>query len=406
MSETLYSQSLNIDTVSTSNISIQTDLLKQWLYLTPNVATANTITAGFARFCNTYASSASSIFWSNIYSTNSYSQVAVPNNAGGTGTGNGGWSGAVVVPDGRVAIAPQIPTATSMGIFNPATNQFTTIAAGGLGTNYAYALSGALAPDGRVIFGPFRTTAIGIYNPVTNLFTTTTGGLTANPGHLGSCVLPNGKIMFGPYDNAWIGLFDPATNLYTTGPTALGSAAYGGLVPLPDGRVLMPPNSTGTQIGMYDPYTNTYSVVKTGLTAGWYTGGALLPNGTVAFVPNTSANIGIYDPNTNSFTTVRINGDVNVTHWGGRVLPNGLLFMTSYNWTPARNGIYDYRTQTYVSVTATGAGLQLAQCSVLLPDGRIIEPPFLNTSYMGVITGFPCPVPKEFVLSPLFNHGG
>ena len=405
MSETLYSQPINVDTISTGNIAIQTDLLSQWLYLTPNAATANTITAGFSRFCNTYTQNGA--FWSNVYSLNSYSQIAVPNNRGGTGT-SGGWSGSVVVPDGRVILAPQIPNAVSIGIYNPFTNLFTTVAAGGLGTNYAYALQGTLAPDGRVIFGPFRTTAIGIFNPVTSLFTTTTGGLTANPGHMGSCLLPNGKIMFGPYDNAWIGLFDPVTNLYTTGPTTIGGQAYGGLVPLPDGRVLMPPNYTGTRIGMYDPFTNTYSVVKTGLTAGWYAGsGALLPDGTVAILPNICANIGLYNPMTNSYTTVRINNDVNVSYWGSKVLPNGLLFMGSNGQTPARNGLFNYQTQTFTSVTATGAGTELSQGScTLLPDGRIIQPPFLNLSNMGVNTGFTCPVPLDYILNPLFNHGG
>ena len=401
MSETLYySSNLNVDTIFTGNIAVQTDLLSQWLYLTPNAATANTITAGFSRFCNTYSTS---IFWSNVYSPVSYSQITVPNSIGGA-SGNGGWSGAVVIPDGRVIVAPQLPTVTSLGIFNPKTNLFTTVAAAGFSTNYAYAAGNVLAPDGRVIFGPFRTTRIGIFNPVTNLFTTTTGGLTANPGHYGACLLPTGKIMFGPYDNNWIGLFDPVTNLYTTGPTTIGGNAYAGLVPLPNGNVVICP-ALGTQIGMYDPFTNTYSVKVSGITGGWYAGGALLPNGTVALIPTAAANIGIYNPVTNSFTTVVING-TNVSHSGPKVLPNGLLFMSSYNWAGNRNGIYNYLTKTYVSVSAAGSGTQLSQSVALLFDGRIILPPFLNISRMGVITGFTPAVPPDFVLHPLFNHGG
>jgi hypothetical protein len=156
---------------------------------------------------------------------------------------------------------------------------------------------------------------------------------------------------------------------------------------------------------MYDPFTNTYSVKVSGITGGWYAGGALLPDGTVALIPTAAANIGIYNPVTNSFTTVVING-TNVSHSGPKVLPNGLLFMSSYNWAGNRNGIYNYLTKTYVSVSAAGSGTQLSQGVALLFDGRIILPPFLNISRMGVITGFTPAVPPDFVLHPLFNHGG
>lgn len=353
---------------------------------------------------NTTVTTFGNPFWSSNTSNYNYTQVAVPNNAGGGG-GNGGWAGCVTLPDGRVIVAPQIPTATSIGVFNPNTNAFTTVAAGGLGGDYTYAGGAALAGNGTAILAPFRTTAIGIYNPSTNIFTTTTGGLTGNPGHAGACMLPNGKIMFAPYDSGRIGVFDPATNIYTTGPTIAGYTAgrHAGCVPLPDGRVILCPQS-GTVIGIYDYITNTYTTAAgvSGVVSGAYFNGGLLPNGNVAFIPIAATNIGLYNPNTNSFTTVPIG----VTGFlGGKLLPNGLLMLNPYN--TANYGLYNYVTGAFTTGPATGSGAGgSCQSSGLLLDGRVIFPPFVNGSNMGIYTGVTTPPPPEFVLHPLFNHGG
>ena len=353
---------------------------------------------------NTTVTTFGSPFWSSNTSNYNYTQVAVPNNAGGAG-GNGGWAGCVTLPDGRIIVAPEIPTATSIGIFNPNTNAFTTVAAGGLGGDYTYAGGAALAGNGTAILAPFRTTAIGIYNPSTNIFTTTTGGLTGNPGHAGACMLPNGKIMFAPYDSGWIGIFDPATNIYTTGLTIAGytGGRHAGCVPLPDGRVILCPQS-GTVIGIYNYITNTYTTAAgvSGIVSGAYFFGNLLPNGNVAFIPLAATNIGLYNPNTNSFTTVPIG---TTGFFGGKLLPNGLLMCNPYN--TANYGLYNYVTGAFTTGPSTGSGAGgVCQSSGLLLDGRVIFPPFVNGSNMGIYTGVTTPPPPEFVLHPLFNHGG
>jgi len=352
-------------------------------------------------------------FWSSNTSSTNYYQVAVPNNNGGAGGVNGGWSGCVTIPDGRVIVAPQIPTSTSVGIFNPATNAFTTIAAGGLLAGaYTYAGQGVLAPDGRVIFAPFRITGIGIFNPATNSFTTTTGGMTAGPGYSGACVLPNGKLMWGPYDNAWIGQFDPTTNTYKTGPAITGisggwsTAYYAGVAPLPDGRVVLVPQN-GSTIGIYNYITNTFTTALTipNFVVGDYAGGTVLPDGTVFFCPGvivaSSNKIGIYNPNTNVFKTVPTMGT------GGwvccKLLPNGLVFCNPYNTN--YYGLYNYLTQSFTTGLANGAGSGgVCQGAGLLFDGRLVLPPFVNNSNMGIYTGMTTPAPREFVLHPLFNH--
>lgn len=371
-------------------------------------ATAGTSTTSINKWelnCsyNTTISQQTNSFWSNTRASTSFSFVTVsPDRTAAT---DGGWSGCVLVPDGRVVIAPQIPTVGFMGTFSPITRTITQIAAGGIGTNYAYAGTGVLAPNGRVIFGPFKTTAIGIFNPVTNSFTTTTGGLTGNPGHSGSCLLPNGNILFAPYDSAWIGIFNPNTNVYTTGPTIAGytTQALAGCVPLPDGRVVLCPQN-GTTFGAYDYITNTYTVAS-GITvqANAYFGGCLLPDGRVAFTPYTVDNIGIYNPVTNSFTTVPTPGGIRCIG-GGRLLPNGLVYFHPYNTTSY--GIFNPVTNSVFSVSASGfGGAGSCQGSALLFDGRIISPPFVNTNRLGILTGSPIPVDRGFALHPLLNRG-
>lgn len=371
-------------------------------------ATAGTSTTSIAEWVlvgnyNTTVTTFSNPFWSSNTNNYNYTQIAIPNNAGGTG-GNGGWSGCVTIPDGRIIVTPQIPTLTSMGIFNPATNAFTTIAAGGVGADYAYG-GCVVIPDGRVIFCPFRTTAIGIYNPGTNSFTTTTGGLTANPGHAGSCLLPNGKVLFAPYDSGRIGIFDPITSTYRTANTFATYTVDGlnGTVPLPDGRVIFGP-CVSAYFLIYNYVTNTYTTfTHASLGASQFFGGALLPDGTVAFAPINVKHIGIFNPNTNSFTTIPVSSSGYIG--GGKVLPNGLLWHSPYN--TAYYGLYNYVTKSYLTGPATGSNAAgNCQSAGLAFDGRVILPPYVNGSNMGIYTGMTTPAPPEYVLHPLINRGG
>ena len=374
-------------------------------------ATAGTSTTSIVEWVlvgnyNTTVTTFGNPFWSSNTSSTNYTQIAIPNNAGGTG-GNGGWTGCVTLPDGRIIVAPQIPASTSMGIFNPATNLFTTIAAGGITANYAFG-GATIIPDGRVIFCPFRIPGIGIYNPATNIFTTVSGGLTAYPGHAGTCLLPNGKVLFAPYDNPLIGIFDPVTLTYRTAANlpgyAAGSDNLGGTVALPDGRVIFT-GVTAAYILIYNYVTNTYTTfTNSSYLANQYWGGAWLPDGTVAFTPTgATRHIGIFNPNTNSFTTIPI---VLGNYLGtGKLLPNGLLWHNPYN--TAYYGLYNYVTKSYLTGPATGSNAAgNCQSAGLAFDGRLILPPYVNGSNMGIYTGMTTPAPPEFVLHPLFNHSG
>ena len=83
--------------------------------------------------------------------TNSYSTI------GNIGETTNKYRGGMLLPDGRVVFIPH--SATTIGIFNPATNEYSTIA--GAPGNNAY-IGGVLLPDGRAVFVPSNATTIGI----------------------------------------------------------------------------------------------------------------------------------------------------------------------------------------------------------------------------------------------------
>ena len=177
----------------------------------------------------------------------------------------------------------------------------------------------------------------------------------------------------------------------------------GGTVPLPDGRVVFCPQGTAYAL-IYNYVTNTYTTfTHPSIAGGHYWGGACLPDGTVAFTPLAVRHIGIFNPNTNSFTTIPISSSGYLG--GGKVLPNGLLWHNPYN--TAVYGLYNYVTKSYLTGAATGSNAAgNCQSAGLAFDGRVIIPPYVNGSNMGIYTGMTTPAPPEFVLHPLFNRSG
>ena len=202
-------------------------------------------------------------------------------------TVSGAYWGGVLLPDGRVVFVPT--SATNIGLFNPATNTYSTIL--GLPGSDAY-VSGTLLSDGRVVFVPSNASTIGLFNPVTNTYSTILAGATGNNAYRGGVLLPDGRVVFVPYNATSIGIFNPATNTYSTISGAPGTQAYVGGAVLPDGRVVFVPNGV-TTIGIFNPVTNTYSTIL-GLPGGnAYYGAVLLPDGRIIFVPSTVATVGI-----------------------------------------------------------------------------------------------------------------
>ena len=178
---------------------------------------------------------------------------------------------------------------------------FGTIA--GAPGGYAH-VGGVLLPDGRVVFVPTNGTTIGIFNPVTNAYSTVPGvTLPGGATYFGGVLLPDGRVVFVPHKAFTIGIFNPATNVYsaiTPSPALSGNNSYLGGVLLPDGRVVFVP-ANATTIGLFNPVTDTYSVITPSPAlpgAGAYAGGVLLPDGRVVFVPDGTTTVGLFNINT------------------------------------------------------------------------------------------------------------
>ena len=70
--------------------------------------------------------------------------------------------------------------------------------------------------------------------------------------YVGGVLAPNGKVIFVPYtSSAPIGIYDPVANSFTAGPST-GAYQYLGGVLAPNGKVIFVPISASAPIGIYD----------------------------------------------------------------------------------------------------------------------------------------------------------
>lgn len=104
----------------------------------------------------------------------------------------------------------------------------------------------------------------------------------------------------------------PTVSYYSTG----GLTGYNGSVLLPDGRVVLVPN-TAPNIGIFNPANNLFS---TGPATNGYTGGVLLQNSNVALIPSSNTSISVFDPNAMTVTT---GPSVGTGFCGGVLTPSG-----------------------------------------------------------------------------------
>ena len=303
------------------------------------------------------------------------------------------YSGGVLLRDGRVVFVPH--NATTIGIFNPATNAYSTIAnqvgesfaQTGLPDTYPGALyyGGVLLRDGRVVFVPFCAKTIGIFDPTTNTYSTVPGAPGGAAYHDG-VLLADGRVLFVPFCATTFGIFDPKTNEYSTiaGVRAPGKAAYNGGVLLQDGRVMLLPWYS-KRIGIFDPKTNKYSLgAKSALDKYAYRGSVLLADGRVLFVPHSTTGIGMFDPKTNTHSVVAEIPSKEFMYFGGVLLPDGRVLFVPY--CAATIGIFDPATNKYSAVANT-LGDATYQGGVLLADGRVLFVPWTWTvSHIGILT--------------------
>mgnify|MGYP003327927691 CR=1 FL=1 len=398
MSETLYYPTattlLNSNTTVTGNATVLLDVTDQGAYLVPSTSNAAVIQQWMQRTINNYKNN----FYSNA---KTYSTVSATNCQ---------YIGGTVIPDGRVVMGPW--STANIGIFTPSTNSYTTVAftSGSTGSTIDQFYGSVLAPDGRVIFVPSTASCIGIYNPANNTWSTT-GALGATT-HKFSCgaVGPDGNVWFFPDNVTYYGYFNPSTNIFTsitpTGSTLpAGSGLIGGVI-TPSGLIVQPVGGypSTTYMGVYNIKTNVFTTYPTGLSvfSGIFTGAVNLPDGRVACIPRglSPANLGLFNPNTGAFSSITGPTSTTQNYIQGCLLPDGRVFCAPANSTSAL--IFDPVAGTYTTLTGFPGG-NAYNGATLLPDGRVLLVP-IGVNTVGLISGLNRPVPREFCLSPFFNH--
>ena len=206
---------------------------------------------------------------------------------------------------------------------------------------------------------------------------------------MASAAIPNAQIGVGwaaysSYQNANI-YRNRAESIVTETVTFIGSfaqQAFQSGVLMQDGRVfLMPCKSTSGSI--FNPTTNTFSTPP-GLSGtfpatggrGWgYISGVLLPNGNVFCIPHDATVAKIYNPSTDTLSTPAGTYPGTDAFVGGCLLKDGRVYMTPLGTTQAR--IYDPATNTLITPAGTFTS-QLQEGAILLNDGRVFIPPYLN----------------------------
>jgi hypothetical protein len=301
----------------------------------------------------------------------------------------------VLGPDGRVYFTPA--SATNIGVFNPRTNEFSTIVPVGgasLAGTFKYG-SAVLAPNGNIFFISNASTTSLIFNPIAKTATDAASAVTTgqcNGGVLGG----TGEVICPGSSNLNLRRFNPITG--TQNGTLNLDTGYISAVLTATGNIVCIP-STATAIRVVDS-TATSCVRSTthSQTTPAYAGGVLVPDGNVVCVPHSSLNVTLYDPVLGTLTQV-VHGCGAQAFSGGVLLPTGNVVFVPFN--ASNVGMFDPGARTYSNLVSVGAVAGKYSGGTLLPDGRVIMAQF-NASNVGILNTR-TPVSVEFCRSPYFN---
>jgi hypothetical protein len=372
------------DVSALQSIYYADDITKRAPHLRPTPSNAASIQSWISATCN--AASQPKTWWSTSSAPIFGNVVVEP-------VGASSYFGSVLLPDGRVLFIPN--NADGVGIYNPTTNEFSSIIPQGFptgsGTNQFQ--GGVLLPNGNVVMIPSGGSNIIVFNPVSYAFS----NAARTSGHQGGVLSPNGNVVLMKGGGSNIGFFNP--NLLTLSNIQPGGGSFSGGVLLPNGNIIAVPGSS-TNVGMINPVNLTYSnLVVT--NSGTFLGGVLTPNGNVVLVPTTSTNIGVLNPTTGVYSNAGVGIDPTGSKYiGGVMLPTGNVILVPHG--ASNVGMFDPVAFSFSNCAATGGfGVQKFRGGTLLPDGRIVFCPFSskNVSMLDTFT----PAPVEFCLSPYFN---
>ncbi len=337
-----------------------------------------------------------------------------------------GTSGSVVMSDGRV-FCLQVDVAK---IYDPMSDSV-VFAGGGYpgGAAFGGYSNAILLPDGRVCCIPAlpinSSTRVFFYSPATDSIVVSTtqwpgpSDITAAVLHYGAVLLPDGRIycvpradistFFTPGANTYARIYNPTNDTIQAAnkipPVDFSiipktGAQYRGAILLPDGRVFLCPHEANNAI-IYDVLSNTAMTVGVHSqpegTPGQFWGGVLLQDGRVFLVPHESTVAKIYDPVANTLVTAAGTYIGNQGYAGGILLPDGRVYCVPYFAQAPK--VFDPITNTTIQLANTAFGLSVG--GRLLPDGRSLIGASTREAIL-VTSGFDR-LPKAFVTSPFWN---
>ena len=368
----------------TSILGYREDLTRRSPYLVPSSANVTAIENWITASCNT----TQKVGWS-VASVPTFSTATV-----GV-TGSNLYASSVLGPDGRVYFTPA--SATNIGVFNPKTNEFSTIVPTGgasLAGTFKYG-SSVLTPNGNIFFISNASTTSLIFNPINK--TANNGSTTLTTNFLKGGVLNGLGEVFCPPNitNSTVYRLNATTGA-TISTFSAGGAGYTAAVLTATGNVVCIP-STETRIRVASSTAVIRSTTHSQTTPA-YAGGVLVPDGNVVCVPYSSLNVTLYDPVLGTLTQV-VHGCGALAFSGGVLLPTGNVVFVPFN--ASNVGMFNPVARTYSNLVSVGAVAGKYSGGTLLPDGRVVMAQF-NASNVGILNTR-TPVSVEFCRSPYFN---
>jgi hypothetical protein len=387
------SNAITTTNIFTGQLTYNEDLTRRAPHIIPTTANAATIQSWISATCNVVVQQGS--FWAPS------SRPGFANVATGP-AGSTAYVGSVSLPDGRILFVPY--SATTVGLFNPFTNQFSAVTPTNFSGIAALSFYGGVAvPSGNVIFIPFTSSNIGTYNPTTGVYANVfkhniptsafAGGVLDGQSNV-TMVPSTGHSNICAYNGVGGGTF---ANMVSTG-TTLG---FSGAVLLPTGNIMCIPSGT-SNIVQYSPTARTYSNSTVG--SGGFIGGVLAPNGNVICIPNTNANVVVVNPSGNppyAFSNIQVFRSGGGGFAGGVLLPSGNVVCVQF--TSSNAGMVDPGALTYSNIVPQSGAAATSSYwgGSLSVDGRVIFCPHNSTNVACLTTTTPCT--PEFRLAPYFN---
>jgi hypothetical protein len=320
--------------------------------------------------------------------------------------GSNAYVGSVAMSDGRTLFVPY--GASTFGIFNSVTNQFSTVTPSGdtltptSGWGNGLYFGGVQAPSGNIVCIPHLSANIGVYDPEGLRFSNNFRHNCPSGAFAGGVLDGNSNVTMIPYNSLNVCAYNGSTatfaNMVSISTTAPG--LIGGVL-LPTGNIMCIPFRNSNLI-QYSPTALTFS--NTTIGSGFF-GGVLAPNGNIVCVPYTAANVVVVNPSGNppyAFSNIQVSRTGGGGFAGGVLLPNGSIALTPF--TNSNVGLVDPSALTYSNIVPQGGAPQ-ANAFVgasLTIDGRVVFCPSSATNVMVLNTTTPLPS-QEYQLVPYIN---